>query len=326
MASELKHDLVGVSISGQMIKLVEVEFLGGQYQIKKIIEKDANLSFDFYSAIHEGDSTRKVIANLINDAIDSSRITARNVAFTLDSQVVLVKKIPIDADLPEHEIENQVHWEAQQVVFKPLDEYIIDYNHFRSVNRQGQDELLVVMVKKAVIEFLVEMFKQTPLNLQIVDVDVFAAIRAIKANYEYKPEDKIGLVDIGWEGLKITLMTQGDYYLSTGFSFVTEQNGKKIFSIPDDEQLGKLISKELRRIILDYKIGKYIEDLDRIFFYGELVKPSVIENLQNFYDVRINKINPFRKVRFTSVNVGDESIRSAPEKFVVCIGTALRNV
>jgi Tfp pilus assembly PilM family ATPase len=326
MASELHDDLVGVSISGQTIKLVEVEFLGGQYQVKKIVEKDANLSFDFHSAINEGDSAKKAVADLINNAISSSKITARNAAFTLDSQVVLVKKIPIDADLPGHEIKNQVQWEAEQFVFQPLDQYIIDYNHLRAVNRQDQDELLVVMVKRAIIDFLMDVFKRTPLHLQIVDVDVFAAIRAIKANYEYKPEDKIGLIDIGWEGLKITLMTRGDYFLSTGFSFVGEQNGKKVLSIPDDEQLGKLISKELRRIILDHKIGKYIEDLDRIFFYGELVKPSIVENLQNFYDVRINKINPFRKVRFTSVDVGDESIRNAPEKFVVCIGTALRNV
>jgi len=326
MASELRDDLVGVSISGQTIKLVEVEFLGGQYQIKKIVEKDANLSFDFHSAITQGEAAKRALADTLTEAIRSSRISAKKAAFTLDSQVVLVKKIPVDADLPEHEIKNQVQWEAEQFVFQPLDHYIIDYNHLRSGNRQEPDELLVVMVKRPVIDFLMDIFKRTPLALQIVDVDVFAAIRAIKANYEYKPEDKIGLIDLGWEGLKITMMTRGDYFLSTGFSFVGEQNGKKVLSIPDDEQLGKLISKELRRIILDYKIGKYIEDLDRIFFYGELVKPAVVENLQNFYDVRINKINPFRKVRFNSVDAGDESIRNAPEKFVVCIGTALRNV
>jgi|GEM_PF-1142820 len=325
MAFERKIGLIGVSFAGNKLKLVEVESIGGQYQINRIIQKNANLSLNIIEQSVKGDSAAVSIGNLINDTLHLTELQINQATFSLDSQLVLIKKVPVDSDLPMQEIQNQVQWEAEQFVFHPIENYIIDYNHFiQSKDHPDANDLLIVMVRKSIIDFIQKIFDQTQLDLKIVDVDIFAAIRAVKSNYEYQRDEKIGLVDISNEGVKIILMTNGEYFVVTDFSFATAEHGKKTEIVPDDTQLAKLIVKEFRKVLLDYQLGKRIEDLDRIFLYGEMVQPRLVESLQNLNDVRITKVNPFRKVRFFSTDVDNEWVRNSPEMFAVCIGAALR--
>ena len=85
-----------------------------------------------------------------------------------------------------------------------------------------------------------------------------------------------------------------------------------------------MTSKELKRIIIDHKLGEKIEDLSRIFLFGDLVLDPVLETLQNSYNVRIDRANPFRRLRFAPNVSVDEYIWSRPETFTICVGCALR--
>jgi type IV pilus assembly protein PilM len=326
MASQKYNGLVGVSFTNSQIQLVEIESIGGQYQINKIIQKDANLSFDFPMTFEKSSALTTQIANAIDEIVETHQITIGRAAFALDSQKVLIKKVPVDSDLSGEEIKNQVNWEAEQFVFHSLDRYVVDFNQLAGDRSRGINELLIIMARKDIINFLLEVFNKTRLKLQVIDVDIFAAIRAVKANFDYAETEKIGLIDLNPKSAKITLVTRGEYFLSTEATY--ESNGleeSKLVNL-DDDQLTKLISKELRRIILDHKLGRNVEDLDQLFFYGDMLKPQVVENFQHSYDVRITKVNPFRKVRFNARDVGEDLIRNHPEKFVNCVGVALRNI
>jgi hypothetical protein len=94
------------------------------------------------------------------------------------------------------------------------------------------------------------------------------------------------------------------------------------------EKLGKdlsqLISKELRKLLLDHKLGEKIENFNRIFLYGDMVQDDMLELLQNTYNVRIDRANPFRRLRFAQNVSVDEYIWSRPETFTICVGSALR--
>jgi Tfp pilus assembly PilM family ATPase len=92
-----------------------------------------------------------------------------------------------------------------------------------------------------------------------------------------------------------------------------------------DDSATRLISKELRRIILDNQLGRGIEDLKEIFLYGEAVEDKVLEGLQNSYDVRIDRANPFKKVKLMA-SARDELNRERAERFMVSVGAALRGI
>lgn len=326
MASQNHNGLVGVSFSNNRIQLVEIESIGGQYQINKIIQKNANLSFNFPLTFENSGALTTQIASIIDEIVETHQITIGRAAFALDSQKVLIKKVPLDSDLSGEEIKNQVHWEAEQFVFHSPDRYVVDFNQLSGDRSRGLSELLIIMARKDIINFLLEVFNKTRLKLQVIDVDIFAAIRAVKANFDYAENEKIGLIDLNPQNAKITLMTRGEYFLSSEATYESNEFEESNLVNLDDDQLTKLISKELRRIILDHKLGRNVEDLDQLFFYGDMLKPQVVENFQHLYDVRITKVNPFRKVRFNAHDVGDELIRNHPEKFVNCVGVALRNI
>ena len=55
-----------------------------------------------------------------------------------------------------------------------------------------------------------------------------------------------------------------------------------------------------------------------------MVQDDILESLQNTYNVRIDRANPFRRLRFAQNVSVDESIWSRPETFTVCVGSALR--
>ena len=132
------------------------------------------------------------------------------------------------------------------------------------------------------------------------------------------------LVEINPQGLLFTIIEDKEFCLSQEVTI--EKLGLEVDSLEstDEEDITKFISKELRRIILDNKLGENIEGLNRIFLYGDMVKDNILESLQNNYNVRIDRANPFRRLLFAPNVSVDENIWSRPETFTVCVGAALR--
>ncbi|KPL08422.1 hypothetical protein AMJ86_00535 [bacterium SM23_57] len=321
MVFETKRGLVGITFVDNIFRMAEVQVVGGQYQINKIVQNKMNSPFDIIK--HKDNQRVDDLSGIINQAVKSNNVTLERTAFSLDSQMVLMKKVPIDFGLSKVDIKEQVNWEARQFILESINEYIIDFNQLTGEHKKGYQEILVIAVRKAIIDFILKIFSQTNLKIEVIDVNIFSAIRAIRANYECRHGEKIALVDISNDKIMLCFLIGGEYFLSNEFRFFDESDEKK-GAFPTDEELTKLISKEIRRLILDHKLGENIEDLDRVFLYGEMVKDEVLETLQNYYDVRIDKVNPFRRLRFASDVSVDEAIWARPETFVVSIGSTLR--
>lgn len=324
MAFEEKRGLVGVSFSDNMFNMVEVEITGGQYQINKIAKIPMDQPFD----IKQYDNNQVIthLSDMVNQAVESCGIMFEKTAFSLDSQMVIVKKVPIDSGFSDIETKEQIDWEVEQFILEPKEQFIIDYSQLSIDPKSNFKEILIVAVRKPIVDFILNIFSGTKLKLEYIDVDVFAATRAIRMNYEIRESEKIALVNIAHDKIVMALLRGGEFLLSNEFMFFKESNGEKGTLPPTDEEMAKLISKEIRRLILDHKMGENIEDLNRVFLYGEMVKDEVLETLQNYYDVRIDKANPFRRLRFSSdVNVDDQT-RAKPEAFVLSIGSAMRDM
>ena len=267
MASQEKRGLVGISFIDNVFNMVEVEVSGGQYHINKIAKSPMNLPFDIRQ--HDNEDMIAGLSDLLNRAIESNNIMFERTAFSLDSQMVLVKKVPIDAGLSDIDIKEQVHWEVEQFIKEPRDHFIIDYSHLAHQSQNDSNELLVVAVRKAIIDLIVKIFSSTKLKLEFIDVNIFAAIRAIRANYEIQDNEKIALVDLANKGIILSLLQGGEFLLANEFIFFNEADNETN-EFPTDEELAKLIAKELRRHVLDHKLGENIEDLDRVFLFGEM--------------------------------------------------------
>jgi Tfp pilus assembly PilM family ATPase len=314
---------LGIYIKENNIKLIEVESSSTQqFRINKIVQAQMDTPFNFDSISNDQKLTQ--IGNQLHQVVRSHNLNTNYAVFTLDSQLTLVKRIHYDESLSESELIDQVDWEVKEFSFSPEDEYIVDFEKLQPTTIRQAHDILIVSVREKIIHFLRKLFSTGKVQVKVIDLDIFAAKRAIEVNYDLRVGDIVALVELNPQRLLFTIIEDKEFSLSQEVS--VRKLGLEADSLEstDEEDITKFISKELRRIILDNKLGENIEGLNRIFLYGDMVKDNILENLQNNYNVRIDRANPFRRLLFAPNVSVDENIWSRPETFTVCVGAALR--
>ncbi|RMD98012.1 MAG: hypothetical protein D6814_08435, partial [Calditrichaeota bacterium] len=308
---QTEEGLVGISIRDVQLRMAEAVSKSGQFQIAKVARGTSRIPFTF-SAL-EDRSNILLLAQELNRAYESAGFSSTRASLSLDSDMVLIKKIPVDATLQGDELRSHILWEVSQFMINPLDNFIVDFELVEAAGQEKQEaEAIVVVVRKAVIEYIKEIFAATDLKLQAVDVDVFAAQRLLSKIYQFPPESKIALIDIRKKNLQISILHH-NFYLSQEVEYSTEEHEEA--ESQRVEHLSRIISKELRRIILDNKLGKSVEDLQEIFVYGDFIEDRIIDILSEAHNVTFHRIDPFEK--FPLLDTAAESdVRNHPESYV----------
>lgn len=321
MTEEESFEYLGVSLIDDRLRLVAAKKVQDEYHVTSALQGQTRQNFD-----HESISDKSTISTFAEDIrklYESQNINATDAVFALDSRFTLIKKYPVDREVAKLYLEDQINWEVQQFIISPLDQYIISYEplHTKFDSTESVDHVIVVTVRKRIIEFVRQMFEQANLNLRVIDVDVFTAQRAVVANYDLKPTERVGLIDVESGTLNFSILEGDNFYLyyEADYSIEDHTNGN------DFENKARFISKELRKIMLDYQLGRSVEDLDEIFLYGEALENRLVEELQNSHDVRIEKANPFKKVRWTG-QAKENYEQPSYEKFMVAAGAAFRGL
>lgn len=314
---------LGIYINKHDVKLIEVEKSSTQqFRINKIVQTKLDIPLNIDTIFN--DQRLSQIGNQLYHIVKSYNLNIQYGIFTLESRLTVVKKLPYDNSLSDSELIDQVDWEVKEFSCSPEDEYIVDFQKLQPTSRRKANEMLIVSVREKIIRKLRNLFSTSRIQVKVIDLDIFAAKRAIEVNYDLRVGDIIALVEINSEGLLFTLIEDKEFCLSHEVPVMKLDMDLASLESADEEDITKFISKELRRIILDNKLGENIEGLNRIFLYGDMVKDNILENLQNNYNVRIDRANPFRRLLFAPNVSVDENIWSRPETFTVCVGAALR--
>jgi len=319
MTQDRDAGILGISLVADQLRLVEGRKRGDEFLITQVAQGRTRHPFT-YEAFADKSMPRRFAEDIMR-LYDSQNFEITEAAFSLDSSMVLVKKLPIDNVLDVNKIEDHIDWEVRQFSISPIDEYVIDFEELNPEANESFTEMLVVLVRKKIVRFLKQIFKHTDLKLKVVDVDMFSAQRALQLNYDYNSSDKIGLIDVEDKKIHFSLLSGRSLRLFEDFRLDRNNHLK----VENQDSKTRLISKELRRIILDRQFGKSIEDLKEIYLYGEGVEDSVLEELQNAHDVRIDRANPFRKVKL-SPKAREQMEQARSECFMVSVGAALRGI
>lgn len=314
---------LGIDIKGNNAKLIEVETSATQqFRINKIVQTTLDRPLNVNTICD--DHKLMEIGNQLQQIIKTNNLSTQCAIFTLESPLTLVKKFPYDEDLSETDLIDQVDWEVKQFSYSPEDEYIVDFEKLQPTTKRQINEMLIVSVREKIVHHLRKLFSTGKIKVKVIDLDIFAAKRAIEVNYDLRVGDIVALVEVNSGRLLFTIIEDKEFCISQEVSVNKLSSDASSLESFDEEEVAKFISKELRRIILDNKIGENIEGLNRIFLYGDMVKDVILESLQNNYNVRIDRANPFRRLLFAPNVSVDENIWSRPETFTVCVGAALR--
>ncbi len=320
MTQEEQAGIIGLSLIDNQLRIVEgVKQLPNEFEVTQLAQGRVRQPFNF--DVFADKNMPRRFAEDISRLYETQDFKVKDVAFSLDSRMVFVKKISVDAQLEPDLLKDQIKWEVGQFTVSPVKDYIVDFENLNSNTNGSLSSMLVVVVRKKIVKFLKELFKHTDLRLKVIDVDVFSAQRALQLNYEYNIEDKICLLSIEENKIYLSILKGKSFFLTYDVPLQDEKGVE--LSI---ESTARLISKELRRIILDNQLGKGVEDLSDIFLYGDAVEDGLLEELQNSYDVHIDKANPFRKIKLPARIKEDEAVQSRFERYMVPIGAALRGI
>lgn len=322
MSQAANAGTIGISVRDTALRMTECCAEEGGNRITRISQGRVRTAFRMTSV--QNQALVRQYAEDLNRLYESGSFQGKQAVFTLDSNMVLLKKIPVDASLKGQSLKDHIYWEVEQCVINPLSEYVVAYESLGTGKSRGTTEMAAVIVRRAMVDFLKEIFNFTVLSLGAIDVDVFAAHRVFLAAHGGLPNDRFSaMIDVRKNDLQFSIVKAEEFVLCQEVDYSLD--GSSLYSEPDNDYRSKFLFKELRRIILDNKLGSGVEDMAVIYIYGESIDDSLVKALASSQEVRVDRANPFQKIK-TGPQAGNLSSRKHPEAFVVSVGAALKGL
>jgi len=280
---------LGLSFGAEDIVLAEVEHTAGRFRISKVITFELDLPFNLET--FESDTAAQQIGNSIAEILTENEIETKDVAISLDLSHLVIIQVPIDADLKNKEINDQITWELSQYINSPVNLYDYDYDKLSISTKKNTVQLLITGTRKKITDFFLDVANHANLHLSLVDVDILASLNAFTLNYKTALKDKIVLIEVGNEKIVFTLI-KNNRFLGYHILMLDSSRG----GLPVDKIVTK-IKSNMRILFSDYQLGEDSETFDRKYLYKSSAAINLNEIADTGKELNLEIINPFEKIR-----------------------------
>jgi type IV pilus assembly protein PilM len=148
------------------------------------------------------------VAAAIRGLVREHRVKAKKVISVVPGRAAIIKKIQLPVQR-EEDLEANVEFEAANVIPESLENVNLDYQVLNFLEEGTKMEILVVAVKKEIINSYTQAIDEAGLMPMIIDVDYFAMENMYEINYEPNPEELVGLIHIGARYTSINMLKAG---------------------------------------------------------------------------------------------------------------------
>jgi len=342
-----KQSLVGLDIGSHTIKVVELE---SQAQ-KTFRLAQWGISPPLAEAIVDGEiMDRQLVTDAISNLLDSRGIASRQVVAAVSGRAVIVKKITMNRLSPE-DAQQAVYWEAEQHVPYDINDVSLDFEILGPApNDPKQMQVLLVAAKKDMVLSFGDLIREAGLQPLIVDVDSFAVQNAIEANYEFRPEEVVAILNIGSEITNIDITMGGVPYftkdLQLGGNVFVEATQRK-FNLSQSEAAAVVRGESSAGLevvpVIEHACEGLAVALERAQAYlrtageagsvtrvmlcgGSALTPGLADFLSRRFGVPAEIANPLARIHYDpSLFAGQDVLKVAP-LLTVGIGLALRRL
>jgi type IV pilus assembly protein PilM len=342
--------LIGVDISSSFIKIVELADAGkGLYRVERyIIEplpKDTVSDGNVANIEAAGEVMKRAHKQL------GTRI--KNIALALPAAAVITKKVVLNGNQREEDMEYQVQSEANQYIPFSLDEVNLDFQVLGPApNAQEEEvEVLIAASRKEKIEDRVAVAEAAGLKTTVMDVESYAALAAFElvkgAATGIDTKDVTAIVDIGAQTTRVTVMHEdqqvysreqqlGGYQLtqdiSRQFGMPAEEAevAKKTGGLPENygpdvlQPFNEKIVLEVSRALQFFFTSSQFSKVDHVVLCGGCAMLDGLEEMiAQRTQVHTIVANPFANMALSSKIKPRQLTVDAPALMVAC-GLALR--
>lgn len=150
----------------------------------------------------------EAVAQTIRDLVKRTGARAKEVVTAVPGPAVMIKKIHLPAGIDEANLDQQIMLEAGSAIPEHLDNVTLDYQVV-GYNEREELEVLLVAVKRDIVNSYTSVIRDAGLVPLIVDVDYFALENMFELNYDVDETQVIGLVNVGARYCSINILRAG---------------------------------------------------------------------------------------------------------------------
>ncbi len=336
--------ILGLDIGSSEVKAVELQAAGGDgYSITGFASSKVKSPDEVKFAIKEvyragGFKTKRVVTS-----VSGRSVIVRYVTMLQMGREDLQSAIRYEAD-------KYIPFEVEEVV---LDCQILEENVGKGEGDQPEMKVLLVAVKRSLIEEHVALLKDCGLQPAVIDVDAFALgnafeLRTLQTRREKEYEDKvIALIDIGGNKTNINIMkgktscfTREVYLAGNDFTEaiarrlgVEEAEAENLKTDPRD-RVGEVeecilptlddLGNEIQ-LSFDYFENQFDKEVEEVYISGGSAKlPGLARTFEGNFDKPIVFWDPLENLDVRADRVDEKSLRSRAGQLAVSIGLASR--
>ncbi|MBI5493328.1 MAG: type IV pilus assembly protein PilM [Deltaproteobacteria bacterium] len=342
-----KKDSVAFDIGSSSIKLVQMNRTKRGWELVKL--GAAELPPE---AIVDGSIIDSMtVTNTLKDLIKEHNVKVKDAVSSLTGHSVIIKKVSFPA-MTEEELADSIQWEAEQYIPFPITDVNIDFQILGAdTEGRGQMDVMLVAVKKDVINDYTNVIKEAGLNPVVIDVDSFALENMMEINYPMTPGENLAMVNVGASITSISVILGGLTIFTRsipmgGNQFTEEIQRQMNISFKEAEELktGKKagsaeansmpyaidtvstnLTFEVKRSLDFFLGGSQGSYVNKIYLSGGGSKITGLQNLmQEKTSIPVETVNPFKNVEASPKQFDKEKLKEMAPLFGVAVGLATR--
>jgi len=336
--------LTGLDIGSSSIKIVQLKETGKGYRLLNMGVRPLPQEVIVDGAVMDAG----VISDTLRDILREMKIKVKDVAISVSGHSVIIKKIKVQ-EMTEEELEKNIQFEAEQYV--PFDASEVNMDFVILGTEDGKMDVLLVVVKKDVINELTTVVSDSGLNPVVVDVDAFALQNMYETNYVMNPEDVVALVNVGASTTNINIIRDGISIftrdISAGGNQFTEAIQKQLqVSYDEAENLKKgeaagesgpedvvpimgvisdNLAQEIQRSLDFFNSSNPDIQISRVSLCGGGSKvESVIKAVEQRLGIQVEMVNPLEAIAYNKKKFDSSEIEDAAPMLGIGVGLAIR--
>lgn len=196
---------IGLDIGSGYLKVIQLKDTKGGYELDlfDILPLPPELIIDG-SII---DSPRLI--DSLKELIRKSKIKTKDAVISIAGHSsVIIKRVSLN-EMSEEELSESIKFEAEQYIPFDIEDVSLDFQIIGPKEEPGQMDVILVAVKKDMINEYLSVVKEAGLNPLIVDVNSFALENVYEINYEIEPDKNTALVSIGASTINMNILKGG---------------------------------------------------------------------------------------------------------------------
>jgi type IV pilus assembly protein PilM len=226
-------NLVGVDIGTSSIKVCQLKETRRGYSL-------ARFGFGYLppQTIVDGQvMDASQVVETLQRVFHDAKIRQKEVGLSVSGQSVIIRKITVPM-MTSGELEEQIHWEAEQHIPFDIKDVQIDYHVLRRSPEASQMELLLVAAKRDQIHDFAQLAKDAKLKPVICDIDAFSVQNLFEVSRGLPPDQTIALINVGASLSSLNIVANGvsafTREIANGGNVITEEIQKQM-GVPYDQ-------------------------------------------------------------------------------------------